>query len=81
MVLHEIWSLGHKPFNDLSNPIVRAIISNTTIGTTTACVYAIISNVSLFFPYKVIALVNSKHCQAPPPGCSRAVYQLMVQCW
>ena len=22
MVLFEIWSLGHKPFNDLSNPIV-----------------------------------------------------------
>ena len=81
MVLHEIWSLGHKPFNDLSNPIVRAIISNTTIGKTTTCVCAIISNVSLFLPYKVIALVNSKHCQAPPPGCSRAVYQLMVQCW
>ncbi|XP_019849278.1 PREDICTED: uncharacterized protein LOC109580485 isoform X2 [Amphimedon queenslandica] len=50
MVLYEIWSLGHKPFNDLSNPIV-------------------------------IALVNSKHCQAPPPGCSRRVYQLMVNCW
>ena len=49
MVLHEIWSLGHKPFNDLSNPIVRAIISNATIGKTTACVCAIISNVSLFF--------------------------------
>ena len=22
MVLYEIWSLGHKPFSDLSNPIV-----------------------------------------------------------
>jgi serine/threonine protein kinase len=50
MVLFEIWSLGHKPFNDLSNPIV-------------------------------IALVNSKHCQPPPPGCSRAIYQLMIECW
>ena len=27
MVLFEIWSLGEKPFNDLTNPIVR-LISN-----------------------------------------------------
>ena len=25
MVLFEIWSLGCKPFNDLSNPIVSAL--------------------------------------------------------
>lgn len=50
MVLFEIWSLGEKPFSDLTNPIA-------------------------------IALINSKHCQPPPPGCPRAIYQLMIQCW
>jgi len=30
---------------------------------------------------QVIALVSSKHCQAPPPGCPRAIYHLMVECW
>jgi serine/threonine protein kinase len=50
MVLYEIWSLGYKPFHELANPIV-------------------------------IALVTSKHCQAPPPGCPRPLYHLMVECW
>lgn len=50
MVLFEIWSLGEKPFSDLTNLIA-------------------------------MALINSKHCQPPPPGCSRALYQLMIRCW
>ena len=49
MVLHEIWSLGHKPFNDLSNPIVRAIISNTTIVEMTACVCVLLLVTFHFF--------------------------------
>ena len=30
---------------------------------------------------QVIALVSSKHCQPPPPGCPRPIYHLMVECW
>ena len=28
-----------------------------------------------------MSLLDCGHCQPPPPGCPRAVYQLMVQCW
>lgn len=50
MVLYEIWSVGYKPFQNLSNN-------------------------------DVVALVNTGHCQPPPPGCPRAIYSLMVDCW
>lgn len=50
MVLYEIWSVGYKPFQNLSNN-------------------------------DVVALVNTGHCQPPPPGCPRAIYSLMVECW
>ena len=50
MVLFEIWSVGKKPFPDMSNQEVAAV---TQLGT----------------------------CQSPPPGCPRAFYKLMVDCW
>ena len=50
MVLFEIWSVGCKPFHNLSNSAV-------------------------------ISLANTGHCQPPPPGCPRAIYTLMVECW
>eukprot|EP00731_Ephydatia_muelleri_P029400 Em0020g1044a len=30
---------------------------------------------------KVGDLVTTGYCQPPPPGCPRAIYELMVQCW
>ena len=30
---------------------------------------------------KVPDILKTGHCQAPPPGCPRAMYQLMVDCW
>ena len=50
MVLYEIWSVGQKPFQKLSNS-------------------------------DVIARLQTHLCQAPPPGCPREVYSLMVDCW
>ena len=29
----------------------------------------------------VIARLQNRQCQPPPPGCPRAVYSLMVDCW
>ena len=29
----------------------------------------------------IIDLVDTGYCQPPPPGCPRAVYKLMVDCW
>ena len=28
-----------------------------------------------------VGLVQTGHCQSPPPGCPRAIYKLMVNCW
>ena len=28
-----------------------------------------------------MTLVYTGFCQAPPPGCPRAIYKLMVDCW
>ena len=50
MVLFEVWSVGKKPFSEISNK-------------------------------EVIVKINSGYCQPPPPGCSRPIYQLMVNCW
>ena len=50
MVLFEIWSVGKKPFSEISNK-------------------------------EVLRKINSGYCQPPPPGCLRAIYQLMVSCW
>jgi serine/threonine protein kinase len=50
MVLYETWSVGLKPFQNLSNA-------------------------------DVIARLQNHQCQAPPPGCPRAVYSIMVDCW
>ena len=50
MVLYEIWSVGRKPFEHLTN---QEVIDN----------------------------ISSKMCHPPPPGCTRAIYTVMVGCW
>ena len=50
MVLYEIWSVGLKPYHDLTNK-------------------------------EAIEQLQDRLCQPPPPGCPRAVYKLMVDCW
>ena len=30
---------------------------------------------------QMIRWYQTRACQAPPPGCPRAVYKLMVECW
>ena len=50
MVLYEIWSVGKKPFEDLSNN-------------------------------DMVQRLQNPQCLAPPPGCPRQVYTLMVDCW
>jgi len=29
----------------------------------------------------VIKLIQKGFCQSPPPGCPKAIYKLMVDCW
>ena len=30
---------------------------------------------------QMIQLLQRKYCLPPPPGCPRAVYEVMVNCW
>ena len=68
VLMFEIWSLGHKPFEGKPNP---EVCHNLT-GSVLVCEVVLL---------KVQRFIASGHRLAPPPGCSRAVYQLMLQCW
>ncbi|KAL5473077.1 hypothetical protein EMCRGX_G027518 [Ephydatia muelleri] len=49
-VMYEIWSVGHKPFENRTNDTV-------------------------------LKLLEESYRLPPPPGCPRAIYDLMIQCW
>ena len=36
---------------------------------------------SKFSNSEVVRQINTGYNQPPPPGCPRAIYQLMVDCW
>ena len=36
---------------------------------------------SQFTNSEVVRQINTGYNQPPPPGCPRAIYQLMVDCW
>ena len=67
--MYEIWSLGHKPFEDYGNMEVRTWFSLVDWV------------VSFSSYYQIIQLVSAGDRLAPPPGCPKAVYSLMIQCW
>ena len=50
VVMYEIWSLGHQPFENYSNA-------------------------------KAMEQIDKGMRLPPPPGCPKAVYSLMIQCW
>ncbi len=31
--------------------------------------------------HEVLELIQTGYSQAPPPGCPRAMFELMVDCW
>ena len=65
-LLYEIWSLGCRPFEGLDNSIVR----NTE------------SIIREFYALsQVVEKLESGYRLAPPPGCPKEVYQLMMDCW
>ena len=71
MVMYEIWSLGVKPFHNLTNIEVR----------TTYCV-----SILQYFDRGIIIVQAFRTIEAgctppPPPGCPRNIYLLMMKCW
>ena len=71
VLLYEIWSIGQKPFVGKTNGQVMEVL--------------LLTNSKLlflnFFSKQTLQLVEGGFRLAPPPGCPRALYQLMIQCW
>lgn len=49
-LMYEIWSCGHRPFDECTNT-------------------------------EVLRIITSGARLAPPPGCPRSIYALMIKCW
>ena len=69
--MYEIWSLGHKPFEGFTN--LQVSNSGFTVDST-------VHNV-LCLCEQCMQLVGSGFRLAPPPGCPRPLYELMIRCW
>ena len=87
MVMYEIWSLGHKPFEEWDTSQVRIVgvvmhtcswLSGCQASVQEVCMMCVLCCVS-----QVVHAFSDPggYCQPPPPGCPRAVYAVMVQCW
>ena len=76
VVLYEVWSVGQRPFGSISNGKVHVhIYLNDHKHYLHKCIY---SNVSLL---QVMEKVEAGYRLPPPPGCSRSLYHLMIDCW
>ena len=75
-VMYEIWSLGHRPFEELTN---TKVIRVTTLKVTDQASELKSYNIVLLL--KAIEEVERGYRLPPPPGCSRAIYTVMIRCW
>ncbi len=76
-LLYEIWSVGHKPFERLTNPKVHIFMSSYIYIT---MIYRS-SYDNIVILLQSIQLVDSGRRLPPPPACPKTIYQLMIQCW
>ena len=67
-VLYEIWSLGHRPFEDVVATKVCSWITSVPITVHSTILQA-------------IELLSTGYRLPPPPGCSKLLYKLMIDCW
>ena len=74
--MYEIWSLGHRPFEELTN---TKVIRVTTLKVTDQASELKSYNIVLLL--KAIEEVERGYRLPPPPGCSRAIYTVMIRCW
>ena len=66
-VLYEIWSLGHKPFESMTNQEVSKLY--------------LWNYSTLKWLLKVLVQVESGYRLHPPPGCPQVIYGIMIRCW
>ena len=65
-MMYEVWSMGHKPFEELTG---RQVAINLQLFSKFNC------NV------QYVEKITAGHRLSPPPGCPRALYEVMIQCW
>ena len=70
-VLYKIWSLGHKPFEEIP---VRDVCKKVDYYKTFDW-----SSINDFL--QLLTKVNSGYRLPPPPGCPKLLYKLMIRCW
>ena len=76
MVLYEIWSVGREPLPDIS--IKQVFLPHSDKHSSFIRVLHLFDTIIII---QVPDLVTKGYCQAPPPGCPRAIYDLMVKLW
>ena len=71
MLMYEIWSLGHKPFESYSNSQVHNWHMH---GAKLKLTYTYVT-------LQVVKAIDTGYCLPPPPGCPRVMYKTMINCW
>ena len=69
MVMYEIWSLGMKPFNNLTNIEVNLIRNNMVLIS------------YLLYTIQAFQQIETGQIPPSPPGCTRNIYVIMMKCW
>ena len=79
MVMYEIWSLGHRPFEEWDAfQVLRTWVLIGVRLQTNSLRHSLYLRTS-----QVVHVFNNPdgYCQPPPPGCPKGVYAIMVKCW
>ena len=79
-MLYEIWSLGHKPFETVTNAEVSVytVTVHDVCKHVCMCVHTLICMSTLI---KALKKIDSGYRLPPPPGCPRTIYRAMIKCW
>ena len=76
--MYEIWSLGCKPFEDLDG---KQVASYVHIYIANSVIISLYVPLTIYHYSQYIEKITSGCRLPPPPGCPRAIYELMIQCW
>ena len=66
-LLYEIWSLGEKPFQNVTNHDVSS--------------HSLLSKKGYIYSFQTIRKISNGYRLPPPSGCPRQIYEMMIQCW
>jgi len=82
VLMYEIWSLGHKPFEGYTNNQVGFSLGpayGLGMGLGGLQLYPSLLWIGLVL--QAMKRVERGYRLPPPPGCPRSMYELMIQCW